>query len=106
MCLHCCTICYSMPLLCHIPAHAWALSLLQVLQVLFAWLQGFVEAAETFQRESGTCPGVDLHAITNRMEIRKAVQAGDIENAVARVNDLNPEARVLCCHATAPVCAE
>ena len=55
-------------------------------------VQGFVEAAETFQQESGTSPGVDLHAITHRMEIRKAVQAGDIEDAVARVNDLNPEA--------------
>ena len=29
------------------------------------------------------------------MEIRKAVQNGDIEDAVSRVNDLNPEVRLV-----------
>ena len=53
--------------------------------------QGYVEAAESFQKESNTKPGVDLAAITDRMEIRKAVQSGDIQNAIERVNDLNPE---------------
>lgn len=59
-----------------------------------ACLQGFVEAAETFERESGTSPGLDLQSITDRMEIRRAVQGGDIEDAISRVNDLNPEVRV------------
>jgi len=36
---------------------------------------------------------VDLAAITDRMEIRKAVQSGDIQQAIERVNDLNPEVR-------------
>lgn len=53
-----------------------------------------MEAAQTFERESGTSPGVDLAAITDRMEIRKAVQSGNVEEAIARVNDLNPE---VCC---------
>lgn len=53
--------------------------------------QGFVEAAEVFMAESGTQPGVDLPAITDRMEIRKALQSGNIEDAIDRVNDLNPE---------------
>jgi hypothetical protein len=44
-----------------------------------------------FEKESGTAPGVDLGAITDRMEIRKAVQAGHVEEAIERVNDLNPE---------------
>ena len=54
-------------------------------------LQGYVDAAKSFQQESGTPPGVDLDAITDRMHIRKAVQGGDIEEAVDLVNDFNPE---------------
>ena len=53
--------------------------------------QGYVEAAESFLKESNTKSGVDLAAITDRMEIRKAVQSGDIQDAIERVNDLNPE---------------
>ena len=53
--------------------------------------QGYVDAALAFQRESGTDPGVDLAAITDRMEIRRAVQSGDVEAAMERVNDLDPE---------------
>lgn len=54
-------------------------------------LQGYVEAAQTFEKESGTLPGIDLGAITDRMEIRKAVQSGNVEEAIERVNDFNPE---------------
>ena len=39
----------------------------------------------------GTAPGVDLSTITERMEIRKAIQSGRVEDAIARVNDLNPD---------------
>lgn len=58
---------------------------------MFTMQQGYVEAAESFHKESNTKPGVDLAAITDRMEIRKAVQSGDIQDAIERVNDLNPE---------------
>ena len=40
--------------------------------------QGYVDAARVFERESGTAPGVDLDKITDRMEIRKALQGGDV----------------------------
>ncbi len=62
----------------------------QVLHIL----QGYVEAADTFARESGTPPGLDLSAITDRMEIRKAVQSGNVDFAVDRVNELSPEVRI------------
>ena len=39
-------------------------------------MQGYVEAAQVFEKESGTVPGVNLSAITDRTEIRKAVQSG------------------------------
>lgn len=57
----------------------------------FLVTEGYVEAAQTFQQESLTQPGIDLAAITDRMEIRKAVQSGNVEEAIERVNDLNPE---------------
>lgn len=47
-----------------------------------------------FEQESGTAPGVELSTITDRMEIRKAVQSGQVEEAIDKVNDLNPEVRV------------
>ena len=57
----------------------------------FLVTEGYVDAARALQRETGTDPGVDLAAIRDRMEIRRAVQSGDIEAAIERVNDLNPE---------------
>ncbi len=46
-----------------------------------------------FEKESGTAPGLDVESASGRTEIRKAVQAGDVESAIDRVNDLNPEVR-------------
>ncbi len=50
-----------------------------------------MEAAQQFERESGTRPGVDLGAITERMHIRKAVQSGNVEAAIEAANDLDPQ---------------
>ena len=50
-----------------------------------------MDAALAFQKEAGTDPGVDLAAITDRMEIRRAVQSGNVEAAIEKVNDLDPE---------------
>ena len=50
-----------------------------------------MDAARAFQREAGAAPGVDLDAITDRMEVRRAVQRGDVQAAIERVNDLDPE---------------
>lgn len=54
--------------------------------------QGYVEAARMFEEETGTSPGVELSTITDRMQIRQAVQSGDVEAAIDKVNDLDPEA--------------
>lgn len=64
-------------------------------------LQGYVDAARTFESESGTAPGVQLSTIMDRMEIRKAVQAGQVEEAIDKVNDLNPEVRFSSQHCNA-----
>ncbi|KAJ3109065.1 Glucose-induced degradation complex subunit [Phlyctochytrium planicorne] len=54
-------------------------------------IEGYKDAAERFSEESGLVPGVDLVSIEDRMNIRKAVQVGHIDEAIERVNDLDPE---------------
>ena len=54
-------------------------------------IEGFKSAAEEFSRESGISSSVDLDSIESRMTIREALQRGDVSEAIARVNDLNPE---------------
>ncbi|XP_073134483.1 protein GID8 homolog isoform X1 [Henckelia pumila] len=57
----------------------------------FLVTEGYVEAAEKFRMESGTEPEIDLATITDRMAVKKAVQSGNVEDAIEKVNDLNPE---------------
>ena len=54
-------------------------------------VQGYVDAAKVFEMESKCSPGVDLSSLADRMEIRNALQSGDVETAIERVNDLDPE---------------
>jgi hypothetical protein len=56
-------------------------------------VEGYKEAAENFAREAGMNPQMDFESIQNRMTIRNAIQAGDIVEAIERVNDLDPEVR-------------
>lgn len=64
---------------------------LNALVMNFLVTEGYVQAAQTFQKESGTAPGVDLGSIMDRTLIRQAVQSGNVDEAIDRVNDLNPE---------------
>lgn len=54
-------------------------------------IEGYKEAAERFARESGILPGGELEAIEERMQVRSAIQRGDISEAIDRINDLDPE---------------
>jgi len=54
-------------------------------------VEGYKDVAETFRRESGTDPEVDLNAMEERMKIRNSIQQGNIQEGIERVNDLNPE---------------
>ena len=53
-------------------------------------IEGYKEAAEKFEEECGTPPGIDLPSISNRMATRVAIQNGDIQAAIERANELNP----------------
>ncbi|OAV90589.1 hypothetical protein PTTG_06172 [Puccinia triticina 1-1 BBBD Race 1] len=54
-------------------------------------IEGFKDSAENFARESGLAPTVDLDSIEYRMGIKNAIQRGDVDEAITKVNDLNPE---------------
>ncbi|KAF9436018.1 hypothetical protein BGZ76_005007 [Entomortierella beljakovae] len=54
-------------------------------------IEGYKDAAEKFSQESGAKPPVKLESIQDRMIVRTAIQRGNIEEAIERVNDLNPE---------------
>ncbi|PBL01251.1 lish motif-containing protein [Armillaria gallica] len=54
-------------------------------------IEGYKSAAEEFSQEANLTPPVDFESIESRMNIREALQRGDVEDAITRVNDLNPE---------------
>ncbi|KAH6580935.1 hypothetical protein BASA50_002096 [Batrachochytrium salamandrivorans] len=54
-------------------------------------IEGYKDAAEKFSAESGLVPSVDLATVEDRMNIRNAIQNGNIEAAIEQVNDLDPE---------------
>lgn len=56
-------------------------------------IEGYKDAADCFSKESGLKPFVDSDSILNRMIIRGAIQRGDIDDAIGRVNELDPEVR-------------
>uniref|UniRef100_A0A1B6DIW7 CTLH domain-containing protein n=2 Tax=Clastoptera arizonana TaxID=38151 RepID=A0A1B6DIW7_9HEMI len=53
--------------------------------------EGFKEAAEKFQQESGVSHSMDLNSMDNRIRIRDAIQGGRIQEATLLVNQLHPE---------------
>lgn len=54
-------------------------------------VEGFKEAAEKFQQESGVTPSMDLNSMDNRIRIRDAIQGGRIQEATLLVNQLHPD---------------
>ncbi|KAJ3390919.1 hypothetical protein HDU84_006763 [Entophlyctis sp. JEL0112] len=54
-------------------------------------IEGYKDAVEKFSQESGIAPNVNLEGIEERLLIRTAVQEGRIDEAISRVNDLDPE---------------
>lgn len=59
-------------------------------------IEGYRSAAEEFSQEANITPPVDFESIEIRMDIREALQRGDIEDAIIRVNDLNPDVSACC----------
>jgi hypothetical protein len=54
-------------------------------------VEGYKSAAEEFGQEAELSSTVDFQSIESRMVIREALQRGDVENAIMKMNDFNPE---------------
>ncbi|KAI0225324.1 Glucose-induced degradation complex subunit [Massospora cicadina] len=54
-------------------------------------IEGYRDAAEKFSIEANVSPYDDFDSIEERMSIRNAIQTGDIQEAIEKVNDINPE---------------
>lgn len=57
--------------------------------------EGYPRAAERFAKEANIQLPFEEEAIQARVEIRRAIHAGDIESAITKINDLNPQ---VCTH--------
>jgi len=53
--------------------------------------EGFKDAAEKFQKESGTEPGMDLDALDHRVKILEAIHEGQIQRAIEMINSYQPQ---------------
>jgi glucose-induced degradation protein 8 len=56
-------------------------------------IEGFKDAAEKFSKETRLDPCVNLESIQDRMNIRNALQDGNVTSAIEQVNDLDPEVK-------------
>ena len=54
-------------------------------------VEGYKSAAENFAQESGVEANMDFDLIDQRREIRILLQEGKIQEAIEKINDLNPE---------------
>lgn len=57
-------------------------------------IEGYCDAATEFAKEAGIDINVDYQSIEERMLIRQAVEAGRVDEAVRRVNELEPEVSI------------
>ena len=53
--------------------------------------EGFREAAQKFQQETGINPGLEPSVMESQIKIRHAIESGDVQTAVESVNDLDPD---------------
>lgn len=56
--------------------------------------EGYPDSARKFAIEANIKQRPDDESIRMRVEIRNAIQAGDIQSAIDKINDLNPEVRL------------
>ena len=53
--------------------------------------EGYPSAAKKFALEANIQPKADVDSIQERVEIRNAIHGGDIQGAIEKINELNPQ---------------
>lgn len=56
--------------------------------------EGFPVAAQKFAKEADILPSIDGQAIQERVDIRNAIHAGNMQLAIEKINELNTQ---VCC---------
>ena len=56
---------------------------------------GYPAAAKKFAVEANIQPNEDVDSIQERVDIRTAIHLGDIQSAVEKINELNPQVRTI-----------
>ena len=53
--------------------------------------EGYPLAAQKFSQEANIQPQMDMESIGERVEIRNAIYRGDVQTAIVKINELNPQ---------------
>jgi LisH len=53
--------------------------------------EGYPSAARKFAAEANIQPQADFESINERVEIRDSIHRGDLQTAIEKINDLNPQ---------------
>jgi glucose-induced degradation protein 8 len=55
--------------------------------------EGYPSAAQKFAIEANIPPNTDFESINERVEIRNSIHRGDLQTAIEKINELNPQVR-------------
>lgn len=55
--------------------------------------EGYPSAARKFAMEANIQPKTDLESVQERVEIRESIHRGDMQTAIEKINELNPQVR-------------
>lgn len=66
---------------------------------------GYPAAAKKFAIEANIQPKADVESIQQRVEIRTAIHSGNIQAAIEKINELNPQVRPSLSYALADILA-
>lgn len=66
-------------------------SLINTLVMDYLVSEGYPSAAQNFALEANIQPRADVESIQERVEIRNAMYGGDIQTAIEKINELNPQ---------------
>lgn len=69
----------------------WTFSDINFVVMDYLVSEGYPRAAEKFAKEANIQLPLEEESIQSRVEIRQAIHAGDIDTAVTKINDLNPQ---------------
>ena len=53
--------------------------------------EGYPAAAQRFASEANIVPAVEMDAVEERVAIREALQKGDIQAAIEKINEVDPQ---------------